>query len=89
MAAFGSSIATVCADYFGDELGLPLPPVNAKKTNTKNGVAAKLVEAPNSSTVSNDLLKKKNEKSHRYNNAALAFAPAIDGLHPFETLLFN
>ena len=83
MAAFGSSLATVCADYFGDELGLPLPPFNAKKTNTKP------MEATNSSTVSNDQLKKKNERSNRYNAAALAFAPGIDGLQPFETLLFH
>ncbi|KAG5538962.1 hypothetical protein RHGRI_019494 [Rhododendron griersonianum] len=84
-AAFGSSPGTICADYFGDELGLPLPLLPPNKMNAKNA----------------DLVKNKNENSSRKSTTtagvmaesrkqvALAFTPCFDGVQPFDMLLFH
>ncbi|KAI8545683.1 hypothetical protein RHMOL_Rhmol07G0058200 [Rhododendron molle] len=84
-AAFGSSPGTICADYFGDELGLPLLLLPPNKMNAKNV----------------DLVKNKNENGSKKSTAtagvmaesrkqvALAFTPCFDGVQPFDMLLFH
>ncbi|KAF7137414.1 hypothetical protein RHSIM_Rhsim07G0049100 [Rhododendron simsii] len=84
-AAFGSSPGTICADFFGDELGLPLPRLPPNKMNAKNV----------------DLVKNKNEDGSKKSTAtagvmtesrkqvALAFTPCFDGVQPFDMLLFH
>ncbi|KAL7176801.1 hypothetical protein ACSBR2_030197 [Camellia fascicularis] len=83
MAAFGPSVETICADYFGDEFGVPLPLVPAKKMNNKGAAKAK-PEQVQHSTVTDT---KKNEDGRR--KQVLRFTPAFDGFQPFETLVFE
>ncbi|CAL5375693.1 unnamed protein product [Camellia sinensis] len=78
----------ICADYFGDEFGLPLPlplprprpQVDAKKMNDKkencDGGTESASVAPAVAAV-------------RIGKKELGVTLAFDGLHPFETLIYH
>ncbi|KAF5957156.1 hypothetical protein HYC85_004381 [Camellia sinensis] len=85
MSAFVSSVGgAICADYFGDEFGLPLPrprpQVDAKKMNDKkencDGGTESASVAPAVAAV-------------RIGKKELGVTLAFDGLHPFETLIYH
>ncbi|KAI8569925.1 hypothetical protein RHMOL_Rhmol02G0315600 [Rhododendron molle] len=82
MAALGSP-DVVCADNVGDELGMPLPCVNAEKMNIKNRVISKPLE-PQKSIVSASAVLMEFRKQ-----IASAFSPTFEGLQPFEAVLFD
>ncbi|KAK2664399.1 hypothetical protein Ddye_002973 [Dipteronia dyeriana] len=87
MSVFGSSTTSaICADYFGDEFGLPLPPPPPPITKNNRTVVSKSTttllqnnRADNQSNSSNTDTKPR--------RVALAFAPNFDGLDFFETLV--
>ena len=93
MTVFGSSHRAICADYFGDEFGLPLPlPLITKM---ENKAVPKAIEAANSAAIealsdsksgTNNSTKQLAKEPQR---VTLAFAPALDGLDCFETLVFR
>lgn len=93
MSAFGSTVGVICADYFGDELGIPLPSIGAIN---KSKTEAKAVNAGDSTTNYGRLqsIKGSGKRSvwefvREPQKAAPALVPAFDGLHPYETLAFN
>ncbi|KAA8526364.1 hypothetical protein F0562_008433 [Nyssa sinensis] len=82
MTAFSLlSRGTICADYFGDELGFPLPPLkmlgNEKMEKTEKKVAHTSTK-PASAPAPAAVMELKQQISP-------AFALAFDGFHPFET----
>ncbi|KAI8017932.1 hypothetical protein LOK49_LG04G02559 [Camellia lanceoleosa] len=82
MSAFVSSVGgAICADYFGDEFGLPLPrprpQVDAKKMNDKK-------ENGHGGTESGSVAP-----AVRIEKKELGVTLAFDGLHPFETLIYH
>ncbi|KAB1207762.1 hypothetical protein CJ030_MR7G017735 [Morella rubra] len=80
MSVFGTTRGTICADYFGDELGLPLPPI-VKTTKTAAGVALNKSE----NGVEDFAKRPAGESRPR----VFAFAVGLDGLDCFETLVLN
>lgn len=75
--------AAICADYFGDEFGVPLPlPLPLPKE-----VATKAMDHQSNPATTQPRATKKNslERKQHVAPALLAFSPALDGLHCFET----
>lgn len=82
----------ICGDYFGDEYGVPLPPPPPNSLIVNKGkVATKAKDQSNSATTKPQAqLTNKNSVGSKQHAAPalLAFSPALDGLHCFETILF-
>lgn len=72
----------ICADYFGDELPLPLPQVKMAKNITK-------AEADTTTTVKIGDSTTPKVEIERKNMAPLKPAPGFDGLNTFETFVFH
>ncbi|KAK7857923.1 hypothetical protein CFP56_015306 [Quercus suber] len=94
MSVFGSSHKAICADYFGDEFGLPLPLI----TKMENKAVPKAIEAADSAAIealsdnksgTNNSIKQLAKEPQGPQRVTLAFAPALDGLDCFETLVFR
>ncbi|GMP34777.1 hypothetical protein CsSME_00007508 [Camellia sinensis var. sinensis] len=82
MSAFVSSVGgTICADYFGDEFGLPRPQVDAKKMNDKKK------ENGHGGTESASVAPA--ETAVRIGKKELGVTLAFDGFQPFETLVYH
>ncbi|KAF3434171.1 hypothetical protein FNV43_RR25274 [Rhamnella rubrinervis] len=80
----------ICGDYFGDELGVPLPPPNSLIGN-KVKVATKAMDQSKPPTIQPQVqLTNKSSLGSKQQAAPalLAFSPALDGLHCFETFFF-
>lgn len=89
MSVFGSSHRAICADYFGDEFGLPLPlPLITKMENkaVPKAIEAAIEALSDSKSGNNNSTKQLAKEPQR---VTLAFAPALDGLDCFETLVFR
>lgn len=85
MPLFHSSASVICADYFGDELPLPLPAVKIlgnkkKKMNSKDTTAA--AKILNVGAATDNAVGQSKKGSSKYK--APGFTLAFDGLHPFE-----
>ncbi|KAK2664400.1 hypothetical protein Ddye_002974 [Dipteronia dyeriana] len=99
MSIFGSTstTSTICADYFGDEFGMPLPPLTI---NNNAATSNQALAIPKSTTILQiNTSKNKNNIINRSPTTvpvpkprqavALAFAPNLDGLDFFETLVHS
>lgn len=79
MSAFGTSSSAICGDYFGDEFGVPLPfPASKTSSNNVTEEVSNKKDGRNNSPIASA-----NKEPH----VAPAFAPFLDGLHCFETLV--
>ncbi|KAJ0049621.1 hypothetical protein Pint_14797 [Pistacia integerrima] len=91
MSVFGSSISAICSDYFGDEFGLPLPRIKRTTINDDKPEAAgfsnstKLQEPMNKTSSNTSPKSLQGTPPH----VALAFAPNLDGLGFYETLVLR
>lgn len=83
MSVFGSLISSICSDYFGDEFGVPLPPIKRTMIHDYKAKAAASKE-PMSKNGGNTSPKSLLGKPPL---VALAFAPKFDGLGFYETLV--
>ncbi|KAK3228176.1 hypothetical protein Dsin_008038 [Dipteronia sinensis] len=84
MSVFGSSTTSaICADYFGDEFGLPLPPPQITKNNKT------VVSKSTTTLLQNPVDNQSNSSNTKPRRVALAFAPNFDGLDFFETLVLR
>lgn len=91
MSLFHPSVEVICADYFGDELVLPLPKVN-NKTDSNNSSGKNIAAPVAGKTAANAVQNKATEHHHQptyHKKSFLGFSPAFDGLHCFETLHWN
>lgn len=93
MSVFGGFLGDICADYFYDEFGLPLPnykaistkPKDAENSEAKRGINEtknKYKNVGSSSSSSKPIALAEEPQSD-----ALSFAPSFDGLFCFETLV--
>ncbi|KAJ8567922.1 hypothetical protein K7X08_020644 [Anisodus acutangulus] len=77
----------ICADYFGDELPLPLPAVKImqqnKKTKNVDSTATTAAKILNTGAATDNVVGE--SKDYR-KNTALALTPTFDGLFHFETM---
>ncbi|KAL3515537.1 hypothetical protein ACH5RR_022439 [Cinchona calisaya] len=98
MSLFHSSVGVICADYFGDELVLPLPNVGNKKMDSNKSsnekAAATSVESSVEEAADKTVARVQNkgtEHNHSsdHQKSSLRFSPSFDGLHCFETLILN
>ena len=78
--AFGGAI---CADFFGDDFGIPLPPT----IKTENEKAA--AKAANNAEKSTSDPPKPLLGGTKFVSKTPLFLPALDGLHCFETLGYH
>ncbi|KAF8379913.1 hypothetical protein HHK36_027378 [Tetracentron sinense] len=82
MSIFSFSDSAICADYFGDELGLPLPSLNTANSNkTKADPTGDSLTAEEKKTLGNSSTPGQVRK--------LQQSAVIDGLHFSETLIYN
>lgn len=85
MSLFHSSASVIGADYFGDELPLPLPAVKIlekkekKKMDSKDTTSANIL---NVGAATDNAVGQSKKGSSKYK--APGFTLAFDGLHPFE-----
>ncbi|TXG50770.1 hypothetical protein EZV62_023294 [Acer yangbiense] len=86
MSVFGSSTTSaICADYFGDEFGLPLPP--PPPPIIKNNIT--VVSKSTTTFLQNPADNQSNSANTKPRRVALAFAPNFDGSDFFKTLLLH
>ncbi|MBA0562046.1 hypothetical protein Golob_007125, partial [Gossypium lobatum] len=85
MSIWGSFNNAIFPDYFGDELGLPLPP--PQSSIMKHGATATQPSELGNTGVTKAALEDTNNGFTREKKGALAYAPIFDGLCCFETLV--